>query len=127
MVVCVIDDILFSVKVKTAAKHLGVDVFFERSADQVVPRIREKRPSLVILDLNGAKLRPLDVFETLKSDAELREIWTLGFVSHVQTETIVAARKAGVDQVLARSAFSERLGDILTGSYPRGSGLTGTT
>jgi hypothetical protein len=43
-----------------------------------------------------------------------RAIPTLGYVSHVQTETINLARQAGVDQVLARSAFVEQLGGILT-------------
>jgi hypothetical protein len=33
----------------------------------------------------------------------------------VQTDTIEAARQAGIDQVLARSAFSERLAEILGG------------
>jgi hypothetical protein len=37
----------------------------------------------------------------------------LGFVSHVQTDTIAAAKAAGIDDVLARSAFADRLSDIL--------------
>ena len=50
----------------------------------------------------------------MKADPALKEIRTLGYASHVQTDTINAARKAGVDQVLARSAFADRLGEILT-------------
>jgi CheY-like chemotaxis protein len=114
MIICAIDDLIFSVKISTAAKGLGVDIYFERAADQVVPRIREKQPSLVILDLNSTKLRPMEVIASLKADPELKAIQTLGYVSHVQTDTIEAARAAGIDQVLARSAFSERLGEILT-------------
>ena len=114
MILCVVDDIIFSVKISTAAKHLGVDIYFERNADLVVPRIREKQPALVILDLNSTKLRPLEVVAALKADPELKAIRTIGYVSHVQTDTIEAARSAGVDQVLARSAFTERLGEILT-------------
>jgi CheY-like chemotaxis protein len=114
MVLCAIDDLMFSIKISTAAKSLGVDIHFERSADGVLPRIREKQPSLVIFDLNSAKLRPLDVIRTLKADPELKGIRTLGYVSHVQTDAIAAAREAGIDEVLARSAFSERLGQILT-------------
>jgi hypothetical protein len=34
----------------------------------------------------------------------------------VQTDVITAARAAGIDEVLARSAFSERLGEILSAS-----------
>ena len=114
MILCVVDDLLFSVKISTAAKALGVETSFERAADMVLPRIREQRPSLVIFDLNSAKLRPMEAIAALKADAELRAIPTLGYVSHVQTETINAARQAGIGQVLARSAFAERLGEILT-------------
>ena len=116
MILCVVDDLIFSVKISTAAKALGVDIFFERNSEMVLPRIREKQPSLVILDLNGTKLRPMDVIAAMKSDQELRPIRTLGYVSHVQTDVIDAARAAGIDEVLARSAFSDRLGEILTRS-----------
>lgn len=114
MIVCVVDDLIFSIKISTAAKAMGVEVYFERVPDMVVPRIREKKPSLVILDLNSAKLRPMEVVSTLKSDPELKQIETLGYVSHVQSDVIAAARKAGIDEVLARSAFSDRLGEILS-------------
>ncbi len=92
-------------------------MFFERSPDMALPRVREKQPSLVIFDLNSAKLRPLEVIAQMKADPGLRDIRTLGYVSHVQTDVIDAARSAGIDEILARSAFSERLGQIL--SAPR--------
>ena len=114
MILCVVDDLLFSVKISTAAKALGVDIYFERKADDVILRIREKQPHLVIFDLNSAKLRPMDAIAEMKDDQALKSIRTLGYVSHVQTETINEARKAGVDQVLARSAFAAQLGEILT-------------
>ena len=114
MILCAVDDLMFSIKISTAAKALGVDIYFERSADQVLPRVRDKRPSLVIFDLNSTKLRPMEVIATMKADPDLKGIQTLGYVSHVQTDTIEAARAAGIDQVLARSAFSDRLGEILT-------------
>src|SRR5688572_12029305 len=114
MIVCAIDDLIFSIKVSTAARHLGVDLFFERKASEIVARVRDKEPSLVIFDLNSRTLAPLEAIAALKADPALRGIRTLGFVSHVDSETIAAARSAGVDQVIARSAFSERLAEILT-------------
>ena len=114
MIVCAIDDLIFSIKVSTAAKSLHADVYFERSGDKLLETIRDKRPSLVILDLNSARLRPLDAIAGLKHDPDLRDIRTLGYVSHVDTATIDAARAAGIDQVMARSAFVNQLGEILT-------------
>jgi DNA-binding NarL/FixJ family response regulator len=114
VIVCAIDDLLFSVKVKTAAKALGAEIYFERTAGGVVDAVREKRPSLVIFDLNSKRLQPMEAIAAIKTDPELKAIRTLGYVSHVDAASIEAARAAGVDQVLARSAFVERLGEILT-------------
>jgi PleD family two-component response regulator len=114
MVLCAVDDLLFSIKIKTAATTVGATVFFERNPEMVLARIREKQPSLVILDLNSAKMRPLDLVAAIKADPDLRSVRTLGYVSHVQTDLIAAARAASIDEVLARSAFSDRLGEILT-------------
>jgi hypothetical protein len=49
----------------------------------------------------------------MKADPDLQAIRTLGYVAHVDSDTIDRARAAGIDQVLARSAFSDRLGEIL--------------
>jgi DNA-binding NarL/FixJ family response regulator len=114
MIVCAIDDLLFSVKISTAAKSLGVEVYFERTPQGVVPTVREKRPSLVIFDLNSARLQPMAAIASLKGDPELQGTRTLGYVSHVDSAAIESARQAGIDQVLARSAFVDRLGEILT-------------
>jgi DNA-binding NarL/FixJ family response regulator len=109
------DDLIFSIKIQTAAKSIGgIDLYFERSPEMTLPRIREKQPSLVIFDLNSRKMNPMAVIAEMKTDAGLKGIRTLGFVSHVDSETIAAARAAGVDQVLARSAFAAQLESILT-------------
>jgi DNA-binding NarL/FixJ family response regulator len=117
MILCVIDDLMFSIKISGAAKAIGgIDVFFERSPDKVLASIRDKRPSLVIFDLNSARMNPMAALSAMKQDSALAGIRTLGFVSHVDADTIAAARAAGIDQVLARSAFSSQLGSILTGA-----------
>lgn len=113
MVLCVVDDLMFSVKISTTAKAIGAPVLFERNPEMILPRIREKQPSLVIFDLNSPKLRPLEAIAALKADPALRHVPTLGYASHVQTDIIQAAKAAGIDQVLARSAFSDRLAEIL--------------
>jgi CheY-like chemotaxis protein len=114
VILCAIDDLIFSIKISTAAKNLNADVYFERAPEMVLPRIREKQPSLVIFDLNSARLNPMAAIAAMKADPVLKATRTLGYVSHVDSDAIESARKAGIDQVLARSAFSARLGEILT-------------
>ena len=116
MILCAMDDLMFSIKISGAAKAIGgIDVFFERSPDKVLASIRDKRPSLVIFDLNSVRMNPMAAIAAMKQDSDLAGIRTLGFVSHVDSDTIAAARAAGINQVLARSAFSAQLGSILTG------------
>lgn len=113
MVLVAVDDLMFSSRISTAAKAVGAAIRFTRSAEAVVTAARETAPALVIIDLNAARLQPLEILAALKGDPTLAAIPTLGFVSHVDTPTIEAARSAGVDRVLARSAFVEQLPALL--------------
>jgi DNA-binding NarL/FixJ family response regulator len=118
MVLVAVDDLLFSSKIRATAKQLGVDLAFARSPDEIVSRARELRPSLAIFDLNSGKTDPLRTIGLLKSDAEAGAIRTIAFASHVHVDLIDAARLAGADEVLPRSAFAARLADILRSGQP---------
>jgi PleD family two-component response regulator len=114
MIIAVLDDLMFSSKIKTTARQLGVDVTFARSADAALSEMRKTPPSLVILDLNNARTNPLAIVAGMLDDPQLANIPTVGYASHVQTDVIDAARAAGVGEVLARSAFTTQLAAILT-------------
>src|SRR2546425_13190026 len=107
MIIAVLDDLMFTSKIKTTAGQLGVAVTLARSADAALSEMRKAAPSLVILDLNNARANPLGLVASMKQDPALSSVPTVGYVSHVQTEVIDAARRAGVGEVLARSAFTE--------------------
>lgn len=113
MILAAVDDLLFSSKIRTTAKQAGVDLTFARTPPEILEQARTLRPSLLIFDLNSTKANPLETIAALKRDAELSTIRTLGFVSHVHTGLMEAARDAGIDDVMARSAFSARLAEIL--------------
>jgi len=114
MILAVLDDLMFTSKIKTTASQLGVTVAFARSADAALSAMRNETPALVILDLNNPRTTPLAIVAEMRKDPALAGIPTVGYVSHVQTDVIDAARRAGVGEVLARSAFTQRLADILS-------------
>lgn len=118
MIVAAVDDLLFSSKIRTTAKQAGVELVFARTPPEILEQTRTLRPSLVIFDLNSAKANPLETIAALKADPELSSVPTLGFVSHVHTDLIAAARGAGIDEVMARSAFASRLAEILVAASP---------
>ena len=114
MILAVLDDLMFTSKIKTTANQLGVVVAFARSADAALKEMRTHQPELVIFDLNNARTNPLAVVSAMKEDPALASIPTVGYASHVQVDVIDAARRAGVGDVLARSAFTAQLADILS-------------
>jgi len=112
MILTVVDDLLFLSKIQQTAKQLGVAVGTARPLD--LPKLAiEDVPTAVIIDLNLPSGKALEVLRTLKSDSKTKNIPVIGFVSHVQNELIAAAREAGCDLILARSAFALQLPGLL--------------
>ena len=114
MILVAVDDLLFSSKIRTTAKQAGVELAFARTPAEILSQARALKPALIIFDLNAPKIDPINTVAALRADTELAALPTMGFVSHVDTETIVSARQAGVDEVMARSAFAANLQKILT-------------
>jgi len=113
MVLVVADDLLFRSKISTVAKQTGVTIRAATTPDAAVIAAQQERPSLILLDLDGARPQPFEVLRRLGSDEQLRAIPTLGFVSHVHAAAIQEARALGIGRVLARSAFVAELPEIL--------------
>jgi PleD family two-component response regulator len=114
-VLAAVDDMLFVSKIRATAEHLGVDVRFARNSDALLASARENKPYLIIVDLHAQRIDPVSLAQALKSDPELKAIELLGFFSHVQTDLMIEATRAGYDRVMPRSAFSNDLATILAG------------
>jgi CheY-like chemotaxis protein len=113
MVLVVVDDLMFRSKISTAAKAVGASIAAATSPAAAVARARELQPRLIILDLDSRRTQPFEVLRQLANDTALAAIPTLGFVSHVHADAIREARALGIGEVLARSAFSANLPEIL--------------
>ncbi len=111
-VLAVVEDLLFTVKIHETAKRAGVEVEFLKSEKDVLEKAKE-RPLLIILDLNNNGVHPLKLIAKLKANSEFKGISLIGYLSHLQAELKQKALEAGCDIVLARSAFSQNLPQIL--------------
>jgi len=112
-ILAVVDDLLFTVKISDAAKRVGLDVQFLKSEHDVLEKATHEKPLLIILDLNNASVDPLHLISKLKSNSTLKQISLIGYLSHVQGELKQKAHDAGANIVMARSAFSQNLQQIL--------------
>jgi CheY-like chemotaxis protein len=111
-VLAVLDDLFFRVKIADAAKRVGLDIEFLNNGTDVIERAKEQ-PLVIIIDLNINSLQPLELISELKSAPETKGVSIIGFVSHVQGELKQKAQEIGCDMVMARSAFSQNLPQIL--------------
>ena len=111
-ILVVVDDLIFLSKIQQTAKLRGVDV---EPVDPAKLEARAAQSSVraVILDLNHRSGSALAVLRALKSNRTTGGIPVIAFLSHVQTDLASAARAAGSDVLLARSAFTRELPQLL--------------
>ena len=109
-----VEDLFFLTKIRETAKAVGVEVVTGDPRRGPAP-IAEAQPQVILLDLNSCGSSALDWIRALKSDPATNPIRIVGFASHVQEELIAAARSAGCDSVMARSAFTQQLPNLLRG------------
>jgi len=113
-VLAAVEDLLFRSKISETASNLGIEAVFPRNPKRLLEALRESPPDLLVLDLNSARFEPLTLLKDVRSDEATRDVPTVGFLSHVQKDLAVAAREAGCDRVVARSAFTK---DLQTGKW----------
>jgi len=110
-----IDDLFFMTKIMDTAKKLNVRVEFVKTAEDLLEKTasdEDKKPSLIIFDLNNLNAKPLATIPKLKAHFK-KATSILGFVSHVQGDLKLKAQEAGCDTVMPRSAFSQNLPQLL--------------
>jgi PleD family two-component response regulator len=117
-VLAAVEDLLFRSKISETADQLGVEAAFPRTPKKLEDALKSSPPDLLILDLNSSRFEPLGLLRSVKSGETTRDVKTVGFLSHVQKDLAVAAKEAGCDRVMARSAFTKDLPKVLAGEEP---------
>ena len=107
-ILAVVDDLFFLAKIQQTARQLNVAV------EAVAPgslqdRLTEDGACGVLLDLNHRSGAAIEAIKAAKRDSRSAKVPLVGFLSHVQAELAQAARAAGCDKILARSAFTQQL------------------
>jgi len=108
------DDMIFSSRITGTAQALGLKVNAVKSAKNLMAQAKERTPTCVIVDLSHPDLRlPELIGEVQDVCSPMPRLVAYG--SHVDAAALRAAREAGCNIVLPRSAFVEQL----SGSLPQ--------
>ncbi|HXB56151.1 MAG TPA: hypothetical protein VN461_15335 [Vicinamibacteria bacterium] len=111
-VIAFMDDLMFLSRVKEAARALGLEVHGVRTLAQLREACSPP-PQVVLMDLDSPRLPATEALAALRSDPGLAGVPVVGFFSHVHGERARAAQAAGCTRVLARSAFVQKLPELL--------------
>ncbi len=110
------DDLIFTSRVTATARDLGLVIKTARAAEGLVQLARQQPPRCVIVDLANPGLVLPDLLARLAETCQpMPRVAAYG--SHVDTETLRAARAAGCDPVWPRSKFVEDLATALPGWF----------
>ncbi len=112
-VVAVLDDMFFSSKIKEAANQTAVNLTIFKNSNGLIESLTSEAARLIIVDLNSKKFNPLSLIKDIKSNPDLRDIPTIGYLPHIEEELKVKALEDGYDLVMPRSRFSRELVQIL--------------
>lgn len=114
-VVYLVQDMLFSSKIRETAKPLGLTCQGLREPGALAAAARAGA-KLVIVDLRlPAALEALDA---LAADVVAAAVPSVGFIDHELTEVMEAARTRGCGQVMAKGQFSTALPRLLSQLVP---------
>ena len=102
------DDLIFYSRVAATARAAGLVVKQARTPAAVVELAKQDPPGGVIIDLHAEGLDLPKLLAELKAVCPVMPR-TVAFGSHVEAETLRAARKAGCDRVMPRSQFVREL------------------
>ncbi len=108
-----VDDLFFQSKILATAAAAGIPAQVATARETLIGQAEASPPALIILDLHSSRFPALDLLRTLKSHPMLRTVPVLGYFSHVERGVGIAGAEAGCDLVLPRSAFSEKLPELL--------------
>jgi DNA-binding NarL/FixJ family response regulator len=102
------DDLIFYSRVAATARAAGLVVKQARTPAAVLELAKQEPPGGVIIDLHNEGLDLPGLLAGLKAACAVMPR-TVAFGSHVEAETLRAARKAGCDRVMPRSQFVQEL------------------
>ncbi len=94
-------------------RGIGLTEPLEGAPAELVRRIVQKPPALILIDLASDPRAAYQSIQILKTSSATRRIPIVAFGPHVETEALDRARKLGADRVVTRGQLQTNLADIL--------------
>lgn len=109
--VAILDDLLFTAKIRETARVSGVELTVVRDASVLHQGLA---PVLILLDLNCKRVDPFAALDVLRARADAgKDAPVVAFAAAVDKALTARAKSVGLDEILDRAQLVERLPEIL--------------
>ncbi len=109
--IAIVSDMIFATRITGTAQKVGVKCKVVNDPNALQDALESENPRTVLVDMNCDGISPEEAIRTVKTRCPTARV--VAFFSHVQTELMEQARAAGADEVWPRSAFVQRLPQLL--------------
>ncbi len=109
--VAILDDLFFTAKIREAARLLGVELTVVRD-----PSVLHQGPPplVLLLDLDSKRVDPFSALDVVRHRPDGgKDCPAIAFATSVGKDLTARAQAAGVNQLLERGEFTEKLPEIL--------------
>ena len=111
--IAVVSDMIFATRISGTAQQLGAACNVVKNLDDLNAALESRPPQTVLVDMECEGLSPADAIRVVK--ATCADARVIAFFPHPQTDLMDQAKAAGADETIPRSAFVQRLPDLLKG------------
>ena len=104
-------DLFFSSRIESISAKLGIEIRILTSLQDLRTVLSVEAPKVLVVNLDALAAE----LETLWKLTDKKSFKIVGYYSHVNAKLAKEAKKIGADLVLPRSAFVNRIQDVLSG------------
>lgn len=112
----IVADMIFEARIRLALSAGGWTGTSIRTVDALADPVTPEPPSLVLIDLGCVAADPAEALRRVRQFCPQAQVIAYG--PHGDQPLLQAARNAGADEVLARSAFVNRLASLAAAPQP---------
>ena len=114
LLLAIVDDLFVRSRIDAAAGVAGVEVRYVGSMDEVRAAVSEGPARAVLVGMAATRRRWPELVRQIRAEPGTAALYVLAFGPHKNLELRAQALEAGVDRVVANSAFTRLLPTLLT-------------
>lgn len=114
LLLAIVDDLFVRSRIDAAAGVAGVEVRYVGSIDEIRTAIEDRPARAALVGMAATRRRWPELVRQIRADPATNGLYVLAFGPHKNLDVRAQALEAGVDRVVANSAFTRLLPTLLT-------------